>query len=79
MVGQFCKRLLQKHETVPFTRVNVAALVVMGTTGIKGTHTALLYELALTATRCVSGQCCEVKQHSARLVVGWVTQALEQG
>ena len=26
-VGQFCKRLLQKHETVPFTRVNVAALV----------------------------------------------------
>ena len=28
-VGQFCKRLLQKHETVPFTRVNVAALPTM--------------------------------------------------
>ena len=26
-VGQLCKRLLQKHKTVPFTRVNVAALV----------------------------------------------------
>ena len=26
-VGQFCKRLLQKHETVPFTCVNVAALI----------------------------------------------------
>ena len=26
MVGQFCKRLLQKHETVPFTRVTMAAL-----------------------------------------------------
>ena len=25
--NQFCKRLLQKHETVPFTRVNVAALI----------------------------------------------------
>ena len=26
MVCQFCNRLLQKHKTVPFTRVNVAAL-----------------------------------------------------
>ena len=24
--GQYCKRLLQKHKTVPFTHVNVAAL-----------------------------------------------------
>ena len=29
-------------------------------------------------TGSVSGQCCEVKQHRARLVAGWVTQALEQ-
>ena len=27
----------------------------------------------------MSGQCCEVKQRRARLVAGWVTQALEQG
>ena len=51
----------------------------MGTTGIKDTHTASLYELAFTATRSVSGRCCEVKQRRARLVAGWVTQALEQG
>ena len=51
----------------------------MGTTGIKDTHTALLYELAFTATRSVSGHCWEVKQRRARLVAGWVTQALEQG
>ena len=25
-VGHFCKRLLHKHETLPFTRVNVEAL-----------------------------------------------------
>ena len=42
-------------------------------------HTALLYELAFTATPCVSGQCCKVKQRRARLVAGWVTQPLEQG
>ena len=53
--------------------------MVMGTTGIKDTHTASLYELAFTATRSVSGHCCEVKQRRARLVAGWVTQALEQG
>ena len=53
--------------------------MVMGTTGIKDTHTASLYELAFTATRSVSGKCCEVKQRRARLVAGWVTQALEQG
>ena len=53
--------------------------MVMGTTGIKDTHTASLYELAFTAMRSVSGQCCEVKQRRARLVAGWVTQALEQG
>ena len=53
--------------------------MVMGTTGIKDTHTASLYELAFTATRSVSGQCCEVKQRRAWLVAGWVTQALEQG
>ena len=53
--------------------------MVMGTTGIKDTHTASLYELAFTATRSVSGQSCEVKQRRARLVAGWVTQALEQG
>ena len=60
--------------------------MVMGTTGIKDTliqrgdtHTALLYELAFTATCSVSGQSCRVKQHRARLVAGWVTQALEQG
>ena len=51
----------------------------MGTTGIKDTHTASLYELAFTATRSVSGQCCKVKQRRARLVAGWVTQVLEQG
>ena len=51
----------------------------MGTTGIKDTHTASLYELAFTATRSVSGQFCEVKQRRAQLVAGWVTQALEQG
>ena len=53
--------------------------MVVGTTGIKDTHTASLYELAFTATRSVSGQCCEVKQRRAWLVAGWVTQALEQG
>ena len=53
--------------------------MVVGTTGIKDTHTASLYELAFTATRSVSGHCCEVKQQRARLVAGWVTQALEQG
>ena len=37
--------------------------MVMGTTGIK----ALLYELAFTATRSLSAQCCEVKQQRARL------------
>ena len=42
-------------------------------------HTALLYELAFTVTRSVSGQSCEVKQRRTRLVTGWVTQALEQG
>ena len=31
---------------------------------------------AFTATRSVSGQSCEVKQCKARLVAGWVTQAL---
>ena len=29
--------------------------------------------------RSVSDHCCEVKQRRARLVAGWVTQALEQG
>ena len=53
--------------------------MVMSTTGIKDTHTARLYEQAFTATRSVSGQCCEVKQHRARFVAGWMTQALEQG
>ena len=48
--------------------------MVMGTTGIK----ALLYELAFTATRSLSDQCCEVKQQRARLpengagVTGWL-------
>ena len=37
------------------------------------------YELAFTAMRSVSGQSCEVKQRRARLVAGWMTQALEQG
>ena len=40
----------------------------MGTTGIKDTHTASLYELAFTATHSVSRQSCEVKQRRARLV-----------
>ena len=53
--------------------------MVMGTTGIKDTHTATLYEQAFKATRSVSGHCCEVKQQGAWLVAGWVTQALEQG
>ena len=53
--------------------------MVMGTTGIKDTHTASLYELAFTATRSVSGQSCKVKQRRAWFVAGWVTQALEQG
>ena len=53
--------------------------MVMGNTGIKDTHTALLYELAFTVTLSVAGQCCEVKQRRAWLVAGWVTQTLEQG
>ena len=53
--------------------------MVKGTTGIKDTHTASLYELAFSVKRNVSGQCCEVKQHRARLVAVWVIQALEQG
>ena len=68
--------------------------MVLGTTAIKDTHTASLYELAFTATHSVSGQCWEVKQQSsvsswigdvgklsnrARLVAVLVTQALEQG
>ena len=36
-------------------------VVAMGTTGIKDTHTASLYEIAFTATPSVSGRCCEVK------------------
>ena len=48
----------------------------MGTTGILDTHTASLYELAFTATSSVPGQSCEVKQRRARLVAGWVTEAL---
>ena len=28
MVGHFCKHLLQKHETLPFIRVNVEALFI---------------------------------------------------
>ena len=47
--------------------------------GIKDSHTALLCELAFTATRSLSGHSCEVKQGRALLVAGWVTQALEQG
>ena len=35
------------------------ASVVMG---IEDTYTALLYELAFTATRSVSGYCCKFKQ-----------------
>ena len=53
--------------------------MVMGTTGIKDTHTASLYELACTAMCSVSGQSCEVKQHRARLVARWVTQAFLAG
>ena len=53
--------------------------MVMSTTGIKDTHTALLYELAFTVTHIVSGQSCKVKQCRARFVAGRVTQALEQG
>ena len=48
--------------------------MVMGTTGIKDTHTTSLYELVFTAARSVSGQCCEVKQGRAWLVAGWVTR-----
>ena len=54
-------------------------VVVMGTTGIKDAHTASLYELAFTATRSVSCQCCEVKQRRAQLVGGLVTHAFELG
>ena len=43
-VGQFCKRLLQKHKTVPFTRVNVTALVV-------GTEKNRLNETVLLSTQ----------------------------
>ena len=50
--------------------------MLMGTTGIKDTHTASLYELAFTATRSGLGLCCKVKQRRARLVAGWMTQAL---
>ena len=58
--------------------------MVMATTGIHKTNiqppdTASLCELAFTVTCSVSGQSFEVKQHRARLVAGWVTQALEQG
>ena len=53
--------------------------MVLGTTGIKDTHTASLYELAFTATRSVSGQSCDVKQRRARLIDGYVTEELEQG
>ena len=53
--------------------------MVMGTTGIKDTYTALLYELAFTAMHSVSGHSCKVMQSIARLVAGWVTQALKQG
>ena len=49
--------------------------MVMGT----DTHTASLYELAFTAKRSVSGQCCEVKQRRTRLVAGWVVVALMLG
>ena len=62
----------KKYSTYP-------CVVVMGTTGIKDTHTASLYELAFTATRSVSGLHCKVKQRRAQLVAGWVTQTLEQG
>ena len=67
-----------KHSTTEPLRsllVRTLGVVVMGTTGIKDTNTASLYELAFTATHSVSGQSFEV----AWLVAGWVTQALEQG
>ena len=50
---------------------SASPVVVMGTTGIKDTHTASLYELALAATCSVSGHCCEVKQQRVWLVAGW--------
>ena len=53
--------------------------MVMGTTCIKDTHTAKLYELAFRAMRSMSGQCCEVKQRRVLLEAGLVTQALEHG
>ena len=69
-----------RHDKTSYTQTPYShgIVVVMGTTGIY-THTASLYELAFTATRSVSDQSCEVKQRRARLVAGWVTQALEQG
>ena len=42
--------------------------MVMGT-GIKDTHTALLYELAFTVMHSVTSVSSEVKQRRARLVV----------
>ena len=68
-----------KHSTTETLRSLYLIVVVMGTTGIKDTHIASLYELAFTVMRSVPGQCDEVKQHRAQLVAGWVTLALEQG
>ena len=44
-----------------YEKSNNRTTLVMGTTGIKDTYTASLYELAINATRSVSGQCWEVK------------------
>ena len=75
------KRWTSKIDKICFSCgcIGQPFIVVMGTTGIKDTHTASLNELAFTVTGSVSGQSCEVKQGRARLVAGWVTQALEQG
>ena len=49
MVGQFCKRLLQKHETVRFTSVNVAALPLNTPGRVAQSVTCLATDACLTA------------------------------
>ena len=51
------------EDILRFLRTMGGSSVVAGvSTGILDINTALLYELAFTAMRSVSGYCCEVKQ-----------------
>ena len=57
MVSEVFDKLMQEQLWILKIKGG-SGVMVMGTTGIKDTHTALLYELAFAATGSVSGQSC---------------------